>query len=90
MMEGLHEGGAIDKITMRQFDQACLAPVPALTAAEIKAIREQERVSQSVFAHYLNVSTNLISDWERGLKRPGGPALRLLPVVRKNGLSAIA
>jgi len=90
MMEGLHQGGAIDKTTMRQFDQACLAPVPALTPGEIKAIREQEHVSQSVFAHYLNVSTNLISDWERGLKRPGGPALRLLSVVRKNGLSAIA
>ena len=90
MMEGLHESGAIDKVTMRQFDRACLAPVPAFTAEEIKAIREQAHVSQSVFAHYLNVSTNLISDWERGLKRPGGPALRLLSVVRKNGLSAIS
>ena len=90
MMEGLQQSGAVDKVTMRQFDQACLTPVPAFTAEEIKAIREQERVSQSVFAHYLNVSTNLISDWERGLKRPGGPALRLLSVVRKNGLSAIS
>jgi len=90
MMEGLHEGGAIDKVTMRQFDLTCLTPVPAFTAEEIKAIREQEHVSQSVFAHYLNVSTNLISDWERGLKRPGGPALRLLSVIRKNGLSAIS
>ena len=89
MMEGLYEGGAIDKTTMRAFDKSCLAPAPALSPEEIRAIREGEHVSQSVFAHYLNVSSNLISDWERGLKRPGGPALRLLSVVRKNGLSAI-
>jgi putative transcriptional regulator len=47
-------------------------------------------VSQPIFARYLNVSKNLVSDWERGVKRPGGPALRLLSVVRKNGLRAIA
>ncbi|HAN7853745.1 TPA: transcriptional regulator, partial [Escherichia coli] len=30
-----------------------------------------------------------ISDWERGIKRPGGPALRLLSVVEKNGIQSI-
>jgi putative transcriptional regulator len=47
-------------------------------------------VSQPVFARYLNVSKNLVSEWERGAKRPGGPALRLLAVVKKKGLKAIA
>jgi putative transcriptional regulator len=42
-----------------------------------------------VVAQYLSVSKNLVSDWERG-KKPGGPALRLLTIVRKKGLSAIA
>ena len=32
----------------------------------------------------------LISDWERGIKKPGGPALRLLTVVKKNSIQAIA
>ncbi|BEV09650.1 MULTISPECIES: helix-turn-helix domain-containing protein [Asticcacaulis] len=90
MMEGLHDEGAIDKRTMRHFDEACLAPAPMLSPEDIRAIREHEHVSQGVFARYLNVSANLVSDWERGQKRPGGPALRLLSVVRKNGLSAIA
>jgi putative transcriptional regulator len=90
MMEGFHESGAIDKQTMRKFDDACLEPALPLTPEEIKAIRQRERVSQPVFARYLNVSKNLVSDWERGAKRPGGPALRLLTVVRKNGLRAIA
>lgn len=89
-MEALHEVGAIDKQTMREFDEACLTPVRMLTADEIKAIRLRERISQPVFARYLNVSKNLVSDWERGVKKPGGPALRLLMVIEKKGLRAIA
>ena len=89
-MEALHEVGAIGKQTMREFDDACLTPVRVLTPAEIRQIRERERVSQPVLARYLNVSRNLVSDWERGVKKPGGPALRLLTVVQKKGLDAIA
>lgn len=88
--EDLREVGLIDKRTMREFDALCLAPALALSPAEIKAIREKEAVSQPVFARYLNVSKNLVSEWERGAKRPGGPALRLLSVVKKSGLQAIA
>jgi putative transcriptional regulator len=89
-MEGLHEVGAIDKQTMREFDEACLTPVQVLTPEEIRQIRQREHISQPVFARYLNVSKNLVSDWERGVKRPGGPALRLLTVIQKKGLEAIA
>lgn len=89
MMEGLHESGHIDKRTMREFDEACLAEAAPLAPDEIRAIREREQVSQPVFARYLNVSKNLVSDWERGVKRPGGPALRLLAIVRQKGLDAI-
>ena len=89
-IETLAEVGAVDKQTMREFDEACLAPVRVLSPDEIKSIRLRERVSQPVFARYLNVSKNLVSDWERGVKRPGGPALRLLAVIEKRGLRAIA
>jgi len=61
-----------------------------ITAEEIRALRKREHLSQPVFARYLNVSKNLVSDWERGVKRPGGPALRLLTVIEKNGIQAIA
>ncbi len=76
--------------TMREFDDACLAPAPVLAPEGIKAIRESEHVSQPVFARYLNVSKNLVSDWERGAKKPGGPALRLLSIIQRNGLDAVA
>jgi putative transcriptional regulator len=32
----------------------------------------------------------LISQWERGEKRPDGPSLKLLNLVRTKGLKAIA
>jgi len=89
-MEALHEVGAIDKQTMREFDDACLTPVEPLSPEAIRALREREHLSQPVFARYLNVSRNLVSDWERGVKRPGGPALRLLTVIEKKGIQAIA
>ena len=89
-MESLFEVGAIDKQTMREFDDACLTAIEPLTPEEIRSIRERERISQPVFARYLNVSKGLVSDWERGVKKPGGPALRLLTVVQKKGVQAIA
>ena len=90
VVEGLHKAGVVDKRTMREFDEACLAPAAQLHPAEIRAIREAQHVSQPVFARYLNVSKNLVSDWERGKKKPGGPALRLLSIIQRNGLEALA
>jgi putative transcriptional regulator len=90
MMEGFAHGGAIDKQTMREFDDACLIDIQPLAPEDIRAIRQRENLSQPVFARYLNVSKGLVSDWERGVKKPGGPALRLLTVVRNKGIQAIA
>lgn len=89
-MEALHKVGAIDKQTMRRFDEACLTPVQPLTPRQIKALREREHVSQTVFATYLNVTPNLVSKWERGEKKPSGPALKLLSLVEKHGIAAVA
>ena len=87
--EMLHTSRLIDKTTMKHFDESCLVPVTEMTPEEIKAIREREHLSQPVFARYLNVSKNLVSDWERGVKKPGGPALRLLSIVQHKGLEAV-
>ena len=86
----LHDAGVMDKLTLRKFDALCLTPVRPMAPREIRAIRERERVSQAVFARYLNVSTGLISQWERGEKRPAGTSLKLLTLIEKNGLAAIA
>lgn len=90
MMSDAHDAGVVSQSTLKSFDSACLSPVPMLAGEEIRAIREREHVSQPVFAAYLNVSRNLVSDWERGVKRPGGPALRLLSIIQRKGLQAVA
>jgi putative transcriptional regulator len=87
---GLHKAGLVDKATMREFDALCLTPVEPLAPEEIRALREREQVSQPVFAHYLNVRKDAISKWERGEKRPDGPSLKLLNLVKAKGLRAIA
>ena len=88
--EGLHAAGVMDKQTMRKFDEACLTPVLPLTAEDIRALREREGASQAVFARYLNVTTGLVSQWERGEKRPQGTSLKLLSLVAKHGLATVA
>ena len=87
---GLAEAGVMSKHTMRAFDEMCLTPVKEMTPEDIRALRLREYASQAVFARYLNVTTGLVSKWERGEKRPRGASLKLLTLVAKNGLAAVA
>jgi putative transcriptional regulator len=88
--EGLHSTGLMDKKTMREFDDICLTPVRPFKPKEIRALRLREGASQAVFARYLNVTTGLVSQWERGEKHPQGASLKLLTLIAKNGLDAVA
>lgn len=85
----LHRAGVIDKGTMREFDASCLTTVEDLSPKAIQAIRERAGVSQAVFASFLNVKAKLVSEWERGEKKPSGPSLKLLSLVKSKGLDAI-
>ena len=86
----LHDVGLMDMRTLRKFDELCLTPVRPMQPDDIRALRKRERVSQAVFALHLNVSTGLISQWERGEKHPAGASLKLLTLIREKGLEAIA
>jgi putative transcriptional regulator len=87
---GLFKIGAIDQTTMREFDATCLVKPPVFTATQIKKIREAAKVSQPVFAMYLNTSESTVQKWETGAKKPRGTALKLLDVVNKRGLEVLA
>jgi len=87
---GLAEAGVMDKRTMKAFDEMCLTSVEELSPEQIRQIRIREKASQAVFARYLNVTTGLVSQWERGKKRPRGASLKLLTLVAKKGLQAVA
>jgi len=88
--EGLQSAGLMGKRTMREFDELCLTPVRSFEPEEIRALRLREGASQAVFARYLNVTTGLVSQWERGEKHPQGAFLKLLTLVALNGLQAVA
>jgi putative transcriptional regulator len=87
---GLLAANAIDQMTMRHFDRLCLEPVRPLRPAEIRRIRESAKVSQAVFAAVLNTSVSSVQKWEIGQKRPTGTALKLLHLVQRKGLDAVA
>lgn len=88
-MAALYESGSIDEAKMREFDAAFPAPVRALSAANIKRLREKSGFSQSVFAGHLNVSVSTLRRWEQGDTHPAGPALKLLNIIADKGLDAI-
>jgi len=87
---GLHAAGAMNQVTLREFDRLCLPPVKPLSPGKIKKIRETSRVSQAVFAALLNTSVSTVQKWEIGQKRPTGTALKLLHLVQKRGLEIVA
>jgi putative transcriptional regulator len=90
----MHANGTMDtdtyrKITMRDVDKAEPLKLAPLTGDQIRSLREQARMSQAVFARHLNLTVGYISQLERGAKRPTGPALALLDVIRRKGIEAI-
>ena len=87
---GLHRAGAMDHLTLREFDQLCLPPIEPLQPEQIKHIRASTQVSQAVFARLLNTSLSTVQKWEIGQKKPSGTALKLLHLVQKRGLEVVA
>lgn len=85
----LHRAGTIDKATMKDFDESCIAKISSIRPAQIKMLRERNHVSQPVFARYLNTSESTVEKWETGAKRPSGMALKLLRIIEKHGLGVL-
>lgn len=88
--QDMRDQNLISKETMAEFDRNCLTPIEPMSPDEIRALRDREAASQAVFALHLNVSPGLVSEWERGEKRPGGPSAKLLALVKARGLEAVA
>ena len=90
MAKDLFEVGAMDEITMRKVDALCLPPKRSLQPADIRRIRKANHVSQAVFAAILGIGKTTVQQWEHGQKKPSGPAQRLLDLIDRKGLSALA
>ena len=79
-----------DHLTVREIRSYRLQPLDPLSPVEIKQIRESLRVSQAVFAQLINTSVSTVQKWEIGQKRPAGTALKLLHLIQRRGLAAVA
>jgi putative transcriptional regulator len=85
---GVMDAATHEKITLRHLGDKAALP-ETITAEEIRSLRERAHLSQAVFARYLNLTVGYVSQLERGAKRPTGPALVLLNVIRRKGIEAI-
>ncbi len=90
----LHRHGLLNdeeyrQITVRHLGPQALPTGKPISSKEIRKIREKANLSQAAFARYLNLTAGYVSQLERGIKQPKGPALALLNVIRRKGFEAI-
>jgi putative transcriptional regulator len=89
--QGLHAHGVMSKLNLAHVQALCEAP-PAYPPERVVNIRTSiAKVSQSVFASFLNVSVSTVQKWESPTadKHPSGAAAKLLQIVEKKGLKAL-
>ena len=76
-----HSEGKIDL----RVSQLPVSPVcETMTPDEIRAIRENLKMSQSVFALVIGVSKKKVESWESGRYKPDGAARRLITILQKD------
>jgi putative transcriptional regulator len=62
-------------------DHGCIVHIPA--EIDVKAIRQQVKMSQSEFAHAFGVSKRTLEHWEHGQRVPTGAARAFLTVIAR-------
>ncbi|MFN8577939.1 MAG: DNA-binding transcriptional regulator [Candidatus Sericytochromatia bacterium] len=87
--KGFNKIGLVNNLTMKKFDKLCLPQIKNYEAEEIKQIRLRNKISQAVFASYLNISISTIQKWESGNKKPNGTSLKLLNIVDNKGIEIL-
>ncbi len=58
-------------------------------AVDVKALRQRVDMTQEQFAARFGFSVATVRHWERGDRRPQGPALVLLNVIEKNHVAVL-
>ena len=85
----LKKAGVVSKKQLTEFEALKGLEVKALQPSAIKSLRTKENLSQAVFAIVLNTSTSTVQKWEAGEKKPSGPSLKLLSILKNKGLEAL-
>jgi putative transcriptional regulator len=89
LRSGLINQAEHEKITIRHMGDRGLSLSRPMSGEEIRLMREQAHMSQAAFARVLNLTVGYVSQLERGIRKPTGPALSLLNIIRRKGVEAI-
>lgn len=65
------------------------ARVHRINALDVRAIRTKTGLSQNSFAALMGVSVRTLQNWEQGRRKPHGPAVSLLRIVRSEPRVAV-
>ena len=74
---------------LRHLDADAVKAPDVFGADDVRNLRVREGASQAVFARHMGVTVKALSQWERGLRKPEGPAAKLLTLVKAHGLQHI-
>ena len=85
----LHDLGLITSRRLKEYYAIGAPSAAAFKPSKIAKLRKASSLSQAAFALTLGVSVSAVRQWERGEKTPGGPSLRLLQLVEKNGIQLL-
>lgn len=85
IMTGLNEAVEYEKgnLTAKKTT-ITVEPLPEISAEDIKNIRNEIGLTQSMFAAVIGVSVKTVEAWEAGTNRPIGPARRMISLIQFN------
>ena len=84
-IEDLIRNGIKTSFTEKELKELGIEiPEVEMSAKEIQEIRERIKLSQTVFAKVLNVSSSSVRQWEQGKRTPTGSTKVLLELLKKN------
>ncbi len=84
-VQDLISSGFKISFTKKELDKLGVEiPEINITKIQIREIREQMKLSQTVFAKLLNVSPSSIRQWEQGKRKPTGATKVLLELLERS------
>jgi putative transcriptional regulator len=84
IMAGLEDSVAHSQGKLSLATTELPAPPPKAGPGQVAELRRQLRMSQTIFAATLNVSTKTVQSWEQGIREPSDAALRMLQVIGRD------
>ena len=87
--QGFFNAGAVDEITLKEIKLMCLPEVKPYAPHAITRLRRKLKLSQAALAGFINTSVSTVQKWEQGVKKPSGPALKLLHLIADKGVEGV-